>query len=484
MIFNSITFLIFLTIVVILYWQLPRVARLWMISIMSLVFYGFWKPQYTLLLIFAAVLDYYVAQAIDKRQNPVSRRNFLILSLVLNLGLLVYFKYLIFFRDNIQDVLNVFGSSSLLLPHLKIILPIGISFYTFETISYTVDVYRRHIKPEKHFISYLSFLLYFPHLIAGPVLRAADILPQFDNRRIFKWGHIIEGFKRIVFGLFLKVALADNISPLVDQGFNLPSSALSAIDVWTLAFLFGFQIYFDFCAYSHIAIGCARLMGIEFFENFNFPYMAVSPKAFWKRWHISLSNWIKDYLYLPLTGKKVHYDRQEAISEIRNSNTFKGYAALFLTWAIMGFWHGANWTFIIWGLYHALLVTIHRISTPYTGFINKNAKNILGWCISLPFLMLGWIPFRAHNLTTVKDLFLKIINFNEYKWLGMRENIYLIAFIILLLVIISYFTTTYLKPLIENTYVGQLANILILSIAVAFVIVFLRPISQFIYFQF
>ncbi len=484
MIFNSITFLIFLVFTVILYWNLPRVARLWMISIMSLVFYGFWKPQYTALLIFAAVLDYFVAREIDKRQEKRSRRNFLILSLILNLGILFYFKYLIFFKDNLETVLNSFGANVNILPHLKIILPIGISFYTFETISYTVDVYRRHIKPEKNFISYLSFLVYFPHLIAGPVLRAADILPQFAAKRIFNWWNITEGFKRIVYGLFLKVVLADNISPLVDQGFALQTSALSAIDIWTLAFLFGFQIYFDFCAYSHIAIGCARLMGIDFFENFNFPYMAVSPRAFWKRWHISLSNWIKDYLYLPLAGKKVTYDKQEAISEIKSSNTFKGYAALFTTWAIMGFWHGANWTFVVWGLYHALLVTIHRVTSPYFVWMNKRARDISGWCISLPFLMLGWIPFRVSHLSTVRDFFIKIFKPHSYTWLGMRENIYLITFIILLLIIISYLITTYVKPLIENTYVGQLANVIVLSFAVALVIVFLRPISQFIYFQF
>lgn len=484
MIFNSLTFLIFLPIVVILYWLLPRVARLWMLSLMSLVFYGFWKPQYILLLIFAAILDYFVANEIDKRQDPKKRKNFLILSLVLNLGILFYFKYLVFFKDNLQSVLSSFGSSTLILPHLKILLPIGISFYTFETISYTVDVYRKHLKPEKNFISYLCFLVYFPHLIAGPVLRASDILPQLAKRISFNWYHINEGFKRIVYGLFLKVVLADNISPLVDQGFALGTASISAIDVWTLAFLFGFQIYFDFCAYSHIAIGCAKMMGIEFFENFNFPYMAISPKAFWKRWHISLSNWIKDYLYLPLTGKKVVYDQQQAISEIKNSNTVKGYLALFATWAIMGFWHGASWTFVIWGIYHALLVSIHRLTSRYTLHFNKNFKNISGWCISLPFLMLGWIPFRVTGVAAMLQYFEKIITPHAYTFLGMRENNYVITFLILLLIVAAYLLTTYIKPRLENKLIGQVAHVATLSVAVALVIIFLRPISQFIYFQF
>ena len=484
MIFNSLTFLLFLAIVVALYWQLPRMARLWMISVMSLVFYAFWKPQYSLLLVFAAILDYFIAQAIDRQQEKAKRRTLLAVSLVLNIGILLYFKYLIFFKNNLESVLNSFGANIHLFPHLKIILPIGISFYTFETISYTVDVYRRHIKPERNFISYLSFLVYFPHLIAGPVLRAADILPQFDNPRIFAWTHIIEGFKRIVFGLFLKVVIADNISPLVDQGFAMQSSALSALDVWTLAFLFGFQIYFDFSAYSHIAIGCARLMGIQFFENFNFPYLAASPKEFWKRWHISLSNWIKDYLYLPLTGKQVTYDKQVAISEIKNSSSIKGYAALFLTWAIMGFWHGANWTFILWGLYHALLVTIHRWVSPYFVGVHKTVRAIFGWGFSLPFLMLGWIPFRVSSLETVKDLFLKLLVPNAYRWLGLRENVYLITFTLLLLIVFAYFISKYVKPRFENSTVWQLVNVAVLSFVVALVFVFLRPISQFIYFQF
>ena len=253
MIFNSLTFLIYLPIVVLLYWYLPKTARLWMVAILSLVFYAFWKPQYTLLLIFAAVMDFFIANAIDKREDPKQRKAILIISLVLNLGILFYFKYLIFFTDNLESLLSVFGQHKNILPALKIILPIGISFYTFETISYTVDVYRKHIKPEKNFISYLCFLVYFPHLIAGPVLRAADILPQLDKRKKFDWSFIIEGSQRVIYGLFLKVVLADNIAPFVDQGFALQTHDMSAIDVWTLAFLFGFQIYFDFCAYSHIA---------------------------------------------------------------------------------------------------------------------------------------------------------------------------------------------------------------------------------------
>jgi D-alanyl-lipoteichoic acid acyltransferase DltB (MBOAT superfamily) len=226
-------------------------------------------------------------------------------------------------------------------------------------------------------------------------------------------------------------------------------------------------------------------MGITFLENFNFPYMATSPKAFWKRWHISLSTWIRDYLYLPLTGKKVNNTNEKvAISEIRNSSSLKGYSALFITWAIMGFWHGANWTFIVWGLYHALLVTIHRVIAPLTKNINGSIKNILGWCISLPFLMLGWIPFRVTDITGVKNYFLKVVTPSSYTWMGLRENIYLITFIILLLIMASYFFIVFIRPRIKETLAGQLIEVSMFSGAVALVIIFLRPISQFIYFQF
>jgi D-alanyl-lipoteichoic acid acyltransferase DltB (MBOAT superfamily) len=212
--------------------------------------------------------------------------------------------------------------------------------------------------------------------------------------------------------------------------------------------------------------------------------MANSPKAFWKRWHISLSNWIKDYLYIPLTGKKVVLSKQEAISEIRSSSNLKGYLALFLTWAIMGFWHGANWCFIIWGLYHATLVMVHRMTSRYTSSWNKTFLNAAGWCVSLPFLMLGWIPFRVTNLSIVKAFFLKILTPSQYLFMGLRENIYLITFLLLLLIVLAYLIVTYVRPKIRETYFAQIVDVSVLSGAIALVIIFLRPISQFIYFQF
>ena len=237
--------------------------------------------------------------------------------------------------------------------------------------------------------------------------------------------------QRILIGLFLKVVLADNIAPLVDTGFSQPTSALSALDVWTLAFLFGFQIYFDFSAYSHIALGSARMMGICFPENFRFPYLATSPQDFWRRWHISLSSWIRDYLYLPLAGIQVH---DKSTGGLGNATVQKKRnRALFYTWAIMGLWHGAAWTFVLWGLYHAIIIWIFRLVRPLTTNFPRLVKVLGGMTITLPVMMLAWIPFRAQDLETTYNMFVKVVSLNSYTWLSLRENTYLIAAILLLM---------------------------------------------------
>lgn len=343
MIFNSITYLVFLPVVVLLYWILPYRSRLILIFGASLTFYGFWRVEFLPLLLLSVSVDYLVARRMPS-STDYGRKRLLLVSLFVNLGLLFYFKYLIFFADNAIGFANLLGIEIDPIA-LKIILPLGISFYTFQTISYTVDVYRGLIKPEKDFILYGCYVTFFPQLIAGPVLRAAEVMHQFARRVPFSWDDITAGSWRVLFGLFLKVVLADNIAPFVDSGFAMPVSTMSAIDVWTLAFIFGFQIYFDFSAYSHIALGSARMMGICFPENFNFPYIATSPKDFWRRWHISLSSWIRDYLYLPLAGIKVH---GRSVGGLANATVDKKHQkALFFTWAIMGLWHGANWTFLV-----------------------------------------------------------------------------------------------------------------------------------------
>ena len=481
MIFNSLTYLLLLAVVVALYWNLPYRARLLLVFSSSLTFYGFWRVEFLPVLLLSTVVDWWVAQQMP--DLPERQRFFLLLiSLTVNLGLLFYFKYLIFFSENAIGFANLMGAEIDPIA-LNIVLPLGISFYTFQTISYTVDVYRRFIEPERDFILYACYVTFFPQLVAGPVLRAAEVIHQFAHRAAFSADHVLVGTRRILYGLFLKVVLADNIAPLVDAGYSMPLETMSALDVWTLAFLFGFQIYFDFSAYSHIALGSARLMGIVFPENFNFPYLASSPKDFWRRWHISLSSWIRDYLYLPLAGVKVH-DR--SIGGLGTATAERKHTkSLFFTWAIMGLWHGANWTFLLWGIFHAVVISMYRLIEPGTRTLSRWLRWWGGLALTLPVMMLAWIPFRAESLSDTFAMWQKIFQPSAYTWLGMRENTYLITALILLGVFATYAVREKILPRVCAMRFGvAVIDIGVIAVMMALVIVFLRPINQFIYFQF
>lgn len=487
MVFNSLTFLIFLIVVVSSYWLLRPTMKMWMLLIASCVFYGFWRWDFLGVMFVSALTDYFTALEIGKTSPDKHRRRKCLLGITLfvNLGLLVYFKYLYFLTDNLNGLFHLTGLN-FDIPLYKVILPFGISFYTFETISYTMDVYRGLIKPEKKFIHYALFVTFFPKLVAGPIQRASELLDQLKNKPAFELGFIISGIQRIIMGLFLKVVLADNISSFVDEGFALDIASLSAIDVWTLAFLFGFQIYFDFAAYSHIALGAALMMGIKIPENFNYPYIASSFKDFWKRWHISLSSWIRDYLYLPLAGVKVVKTTGEGgIGEgLDVTKKLSKTGALFLTWTIMGFWHGANWTFVLWGLMHATAIFVERKLNLFNGK-KKYYLSVLGWGVTTLYVMLCWIPFRADNLQVVLGMFKKVINPMSYTFIVMRENIYIITFLMTVLFLVNYHLQETLKPMWELfPRIMFVLGLLKWSIILILVFTFLRPISQFIYFQF
>ena len=481
MLFNSLTYLSLLFFVVILFWNLSGRSRFFLIFISSLTFYGFWKIEFIILLLFSTISDWLISHQIVKYENKIKKK-FLLLSLIINLSLLFYFKYLIFFSENTFGLLNLMGFKidPIL---LKIILPLGISFYSFQTISYTVDVYRKVIKPEKDFIVYACYVTFFPQLVAGPILRAREVISQFKKTNNFNWDYITDGFRRVLYGLFLKVVLADNIAPLVNSGFDLSLETLSAIDVWTLAFLFGLQIYFDFSGYSHIALGSAKMIGISFPENFNFPYLANSPKDFWQRWHISLSSWVRDYIYLPLLGVKYQVSSKGGLANATlNKNDQK---PLFITWGLMGLWHGANWTFILWGLYHSLIIFIFRKIL----IINQNLKlkvnSYFGWLLTLPLMMLSWIPFRAESISDTIKMWGKVINPLKYNSLNLNENVYLITFVLMLGVIM----TSYIKNKIQNSkslnvILINIGDTVLIALIFYLTIIFLRPINQLIYFQF
>jgi alginate O-acetyltransferase complex protein AlgI len=488
MIFNSVTYLSFLSIIVILFWTLPRNPRLWMVFCASLVFYGFWRIEFIPLMLFSTFVDYFVSLKIGKANSQTERKRLLVISLVLNLGLLFYFKYLFFFVDNAIAVFSLFGLE-INRPVLNIVLPLGISFYTFQTISYTIDVYRGIIKPEKRFVLYACYVTFFPQLIAGPILRVREVIHQLNVRQRFSITDFGHGVRWILYGLFLKVVLADNIASFVDTGFSLSPDKLGALDVWTLAFLFGFQIYFDFSAYSHIAIGSARLMGLHFPDNFDFPYLAYSPRDFWRRWHISLSSWIRDYLYLPLAGVRFMDRSTEGLAVATENGSSSGKTgssiALFLTWGLMGLWHGANWTFVLWGLYHAVFIYVYRYFSAFFNGISDNIKKLTGWMLTLPIIMLGWIPFRAKSVGDAFEMWSSIFSIRSYFRLGMRENVYLVTALVLLGVLISYFFKKFnSKSTSTLPVVRAAAETGFFVVIIGLVFIYLRPINQFIYFQF
>ena len=489
MIFNSVTFLLFFVAVCLLYWLLPSKPRYWLLFLSSLLFYAFWRWEYLSILLLSAVVDYFVARGLQS--TPASqekrRKRLLAVSLSVNLSLLMYFKYLIFFTDNLN---NLFAALNLVtrLPYWDIILPFGISFYTFETISYTVDVYRGHMEAEKRFINYGLFVAFFPKLVAGPIQRAAELVGQLKDRPRFDWHFVAVGIQRILYGLFLKVVFADNIAPIVDEGFAINPDSLGGIDVLTLGFLFGFQIYFDFAAYSHIALGAAKVLGIDIPENFNFPYVARSMKEFWKRWHISLSSWIRDYLYLPLTGTKVMgSSAKEGIGEglDRQPTQKRRNFALFATWAIMGFWHGANWTFVLWGLYHAAFIFLERLLNPLRKKLPILNHPFVTWPLILGIVMLSWIPFRAQSVTDTFIMYNKLVDPSSFFQMNLRENTYLIAGLVLICFAIAYWAYNRLLPWLQgHLWAYYPVRVVQYAIIILFVFVFLRPINQFIYFQF
>lgn len=484
MIFNSLTFLLFLLIIVLIYWISTIRVRIWLVFLSSLVFYGFWRFDFLILLFASIITDYYVALGIESTSSVKRKKKLLALSLFINLGLLFYFKYLLFFAENINDIALIFGLN-VELGNLEILLPLGISFYTFQTISYSIDVYRGHFKAIKDFSLFGLYVTFFPQLVAGPILRAEEVVNQFIVSRKFEIENLTVGLERIVYGLFLKVVLADNISPLVDQGFAMDFDSISAIDVWGLAFLFGFQIYFDFAGYSHIAIGCAKLLGIKFPENFNFPYIAMSFKEFWKRWHISLSSWIRDYLYLPISGVKVLNKSLRSTGGIAIlSDSPRKTRALFLTWAVMGFWHGANWTFVVWGLYHAFLIYCERKLAPLRRQIGLLSSWYVAFPITLFLSMLGWIPFRAESLSDTIVLYSKILDPTKYLFYSMRENVYLIIVILMFGFLLSYFSDKFSWFKSKYWLINELLYMTKMSFMVFMIFIYFQQISQFIYFQF
>ena len=394
MLFNSIDFAIFLPIVFILYWFVTNnnlKSQNLLIVLASYLFYGWWDWRFLSLILFSTVVDYLVGIGLSKYEKPNIRKLLLWISISINLGFLGFFKYYNFFVDNFIAAFTFFGSP-IKMNMLHIILPVGISFYTFQTLSYSIDVYRKQLEPTKDFIAFSAFVSFFPQLVAGPIERATHLLPQFYSKRKFEYDKAVDGLRQILWGLFKKIVIADNCAEFANQIFN-NSAEYSGSTLVVGALFFTFQIYCDFSGYSDIAIGTSRLFGFDLMRNFNFPYFSRDMAEFWRRWHISLSTWFRDYLYIPLGGS-----RGGTWMKIRNT---------FIIFIVSGFWHGANWTFIVWGALNAvyflplLLAKKNRahIGTIAEGRYLPNAKEWLLMFTTFTLTVFAWIFFRANNIT-------------------------------------------------------------------------------------
>ncbi|ROI09243.1 MBOAT family protein [Chryseobacterium sp. H3056] len=393
MLFNSIDFAIFLPIVFILYWfVVGKNLKLqnFLIVAASYLFYGWWDWRFLSLILFSTLVDYFIGVYLSKWENPFKRKILLWVSICINLGFLGFFKYYNFFLDNFLSAFSFFGKE-ISVSSLNIILPVGISFYTFQTLSYSIDVYKRKLEPTKDLIAFCAFVSFFPQLVAGPIERATHLLPQFYTKRKFEVDKAVDGLRQILWGLFKKVVIADNCAEYANLIFN-NSAEQSGSNLVLGAIFFTFQIYGDFSGYSDIAIGTSRLFGFDLMRNFNFPYFSRDIAEFWRRWHISLSTWFRDYLYIPLGGS-----RGGMWMKIRNT---------FIIFIVSGFWHGANWTFIIWGFLNALYImpsiifntNRNNLDSVAMGKIIPSIKEIFQIFLTFSLTVFAWIFFRANNV--------------------------------------------------------------------------------------
>jgi len=393
MLFDSFDFAVFLPLVFAIYWGISkfgfRIQNAFLV-IASYVFYGWWDWRFLGLIIFSSFVDYMIAGKIFTAKHQSNKKYLLYVSLLVNLGLLGIFKYFNFFIDNIESAFSLFGSS-ILFSRLDWVLPVGISFYTFQTMSYTIDVYRGKLEPSRDPFSFFAYVSFFPQLVAGPIERATNFLPQFLKERKFNYAQSVDGLRQILWGLFKKMVIADNCAIFVDMFYADPT-AYSGSALLLGAIFFAFQIYGDFSGYSDIAIGTGKLFGFNLMQNFAFPYFSRDIAEFWRRWHISLSSWFRDYVYIPFGGS-----RRGKVITLRN---------VFIVFIICGFWHGANWTFIIWGLLNAALYiplyvfdkNRENVDNVATGYLLPSIKDTTNIALTFSLTILLWIFFRSASV--------------------------------------------------------------------------------------
>ena len=407
MLFCSEKFLIFFIVVFLTYWALPwHRARVWLLVGASFYFYASWNKWLAGIICLSTAMDYFIARGMEAMTSARRRRLLLLISLAANLGLLVYFKYANFFLQSLEEALHAVGETASL-PVLRVILPIGISFYTFEAINYTVDVYRRRIPAERNLLHFMLFITFFPHLVAGPIVRARDFLPQIRRPKHWDWVRLQVGVQFLLMGLFKKVAIADRMALYVDPVFQDPGQFSSAA-TWLAVLAYALQIYCDFSGYTDMALGAAHMLGYKLAQNFNLPYLAVNISEFWRRWHISLSTWLRDYLFIPLGGSRGS-DCPRCRRGLTNRN-------LLITMTLGGLWHGAAWTFVVWGVLHGLLLIGHRAFRDWSerrpswaALLQSYPGTVLRIGLTFFCVCLGWVFFRSQTFAGAGTMVMRLL---------------------------------------------------------------------------
>ena len=461
MLFNSGIFLQFFAAFLLLYWLVRNTlrARNILIVLASYLFYGWWDWRFLALLIFSSVLDFFVGLGIARQTDARRRKLWLACSIVANLTILGFFKYCDFFILSFEAVLrelNIHISART----LGIILPVGISFYTFQAMSYTIDVYRREIPPTRNLINFLAYVAFFPQLVAGPIERAHHLLPQFARTLSITRTMLDEGVWLMCWGMFKKVFIADNLDPLVSMVYGSGSYSAASVVLATIAF--GVQIYCDFSGYSDIARGTARVLGFDLMLNFNLPYAATSIREFWRRWHISLSTWLRDYLYISLGGNRAGRART--------------YANLAITMVLGGLWHGAAWNFVLWGMWHGLGLMLNR------AFGETARRSFLSWFVTTCFVFYGWLLFRAGSIGEIVAMTRSLRDFSAPAWItSYALNLVVFTIPLVAIEIWQFKSRDLLAPLRLRLWTrGVLHGVLLLGI----ILYWERNQAPFIYFQF
>lgn len=442
MLLNTFPFLVFFVFVFVLYWKIYKKGQWLILLLASYYFFGSWKPAYLGLILLTTVINYFSAQAICR--FPKRKKQLLVLALLFDLGVLFFFKYLNFFTYSLDQFTNLWHLK-VYLPQFKLLLPIGISFYTFQTIGYMLDVYKGKVKPEKHLGYFALFVCFFPQLSAGPIERAGELLPQLKKTHHYEYLQVVSGLKLFSFGLFKKLVIADNLAIVVDRVFNsLPNYQGFSLVVAVL--LFSWQIYADFSGYTDMSRGVARMFGIELVENFNSPYLATSVRDFWRRWHMSLSRWFMDFVYIPLGGSRKGLSRT-CIN-------------ILIVFMIVGIWHGAAWNFVVWGAFHGILMAMERLSSKLFG--NRiRLPILLKIAYTYSMVSFSWIFFRANNFTDAVYVIehgvvgLKsYINFN-YLWATLNQ-LFITNKIEMLITFGLFLTAICIEVISNRTSLGQI----------------------------